>query len=352
MKKKISILLAAALGASLLFGACGAAESNETSEAGSNKSETQEASAEELIPVRIAACSATAQFTEGALLAQNLGYIDEELAAVGYEPEYIGFAGAGPAINEAFAAGEIDYAFYAEFPAITANSNGVDITVIGAANSEYHYALLAREGSGISSGADMAGKKIIVTPGTILYKYFAELCEASGISVDDVEVVNALSDAQTLLASGDADGLIISYSGALLYSAMGLGEVVEDTTADINSATGLMLAGRTEFVEENPEVNKALIRALYRAYLYAKENPDEVYALLETESTPVSVLQDSYAYDTSFEYFNPTLTDSYLERAGKVYDFANENQLLGSEEVDLNKIFDNSYVEEVIAEFE
>lgn len=344
MRKNKTFLLVVMLGAGMVLSACG--------KGSSNVSDNGQAASGKLQTVTIGASSQTARLSECALLAQNLGYIDEELEAVGYKPEYVGFAGAGPAINEAFAAGELDYAFYVEFPVITANSNGVDVTVIAAASTEQHYALLASESSGIKSGADIAGKKIIVTPGTILYKYFSELCEKYNISVDDVEIVNALSDAQVVLKSGDADGLIISYGGALMYGNMGLGNVVEDTIGDADLATGLVLAGRADYVEKNPEVDKALVRALYRAYQYAQENPDKVYALLETEASPVSVLKQTYAYDTSFEYFNPTLTEDYLSRAESVYDFADSNNLLGSENVDMDKIFDNSYVEAVIAENE
>ncbi len=308
-----------------------------------------EAASEELKTVKIAATSATAQLTESALIAQNLGYIDEELKNVGYQAEYVGFAGAGPAINEAFAAGEIDYAFYAEFPAITAKSNGVDLKVIGVANQEQNYALLAGQDSGIESAKDIEGKKIIVTPGTILYKYFVELCEENEIDVNSVEVVNALTDAQAVLASGDADGLIITLGGAKMYEVLGLGKVVADTTSNLDQASGMTLTGRTEFVEENPDVDKALLRALKRAADYAKENPEEVYDLLETESTPAAVLKEVYGYDQTFSYFSPELSDAYRKRAQSVYDFAKENNLLGGD-VDLNELFDSTYVDEVLAE--
>lgn len=342
-------LLALLLGAALVFTGCGNGTQQGGGSSSSGTSSDSTSTSDELKPVKIGGASATAQLTENALVAQNLGYIDEELKAVGYKADYIGFAGAGPAINEAFAAGELDYAFYAEFPVITARSNGVDVTAIGCINQETNYALLATEASGMKSAADMAGKKIIVTPGTILYKYFSELCEENSIAVDDVEIVNAMTDAQTVLASGDADGLIITYGAALMYENMGLGKVVADCTTNLEQASGMVLAGRGDFVKENPEVNKALLRALKRAAEYVQKNPDKSYELMATEASPAEILKKTYAYDTSFKYFSPELSDEYMARAQKVYDFAQKNSLLGGE-VKMEEAFDSTYVDEVMAE--
>lgn len=334
---KIKALITILLSIAIIFTGCG------------NKTDNDKEPDTELKTVKIGATSATAQLTECAQVAQNLGYIDEELKAVGYKVEYIGFAGAGPAINEAFAAGEIDYTFYADFPAITAKSNGVDLKVIGVANSEMNYGLLVTDSSGIEKAADIEGKKIIVTPGTILYKYFVELCEENSVNVHKVEIVNALTDAQSVLSSGEADGLITAFSAAKMYEAKGLGKVVADSTSNLNQSSGFVLAGRTEFIDSNPDVSKALLRALKRAAEYAKNNSEKVYELMETEATTKEVLKETYRYNETFSYFLPKLSEEYLKRAKKVYEFAKSNYLLGGN-IDIDALYDSTYVDEVLAE--
>jgi len=311
------------------------------------KSEAGASSDGKLKPVRIASTAQTGDLQENALIANRLGYIEEELNKVGYTAVYSGFAGAGPAVNEALASKEIDYAVYADFPAITAKSNGVDVKIIASINSENNYALLVTEKSGIKNVKDIVGKKIIVTKGTILYKYFIDLCEINGINPDSVTQVNALSYANTVLASGEADGLIITLGGAIMYQAMGLGRVIDDTTTKLDYASGHIFAGRTAYLKDNPDTAKAIVRALERSYEYAKAHPDEVYKLLETEHTPAALLGGAYGYNTSFDYFSPELSDKYLERAKKVYDFCSKNKLLGSE-FNLKDLFDTSYADEVL----
>lgn len=338
--KKINLVIGALLTLALSVTACGA-----TSKGSSDSSASSEN--ENLKTVKIGATSATAQLSENALLAQNLGYFDEELAKVGYKAEYVGFAQAGPAVNEAFAAKEIDYAIYADFAAITAKSNKIDIKVVGLANQQMNYALLATEKSGISSWKDIEGKKLIVPTGTILYKYFTDECKKNGVDPAKVEQINSLSDAQTLLASGDADALVTAYGGALLYAGAGLGKVIDNSTDDLEEASGLVIAGRTEFIDDNPEVAEALIRALNRSAEYIKNDKESAYEKMKTDATSVEMLEKVYSYDETFSYFNPSITDEYFSRAKSVYEFEKDNKILGSE-FDLSDLYDNSYAEKIV----
>lgn len=299
--------------------------------------------------IKIACPAQSGMLSENALLAQRLGYIDEELEKAGYQAEFVGFAQAGPAINEAFAAGEIEYAFYNELPAMTAKSNGVDLKIIAATTQQNHYALFVTKKSGISSIKDLEGKKAIVIPGTILYRYFIDICKKNDIDSSKVEQINALADANSILISGEADAFFGAYSQALLLQSQGIGSILTNTTEDLEETSGLTLTGRTAFLESDPESAKAIIRALKRASEYAAENPDDVYGLLATDSSPEELLKQLYSYDTSFSYFNPALSDEYRKSVQSQYEFAKENQMLAGE-INIDELLDSAYVDEILAE--
>lgn len=299
--------------------------------------------------IRIATPSSGNVLSENAMLAEKLGYIEEELEKVGYKPEYVGFANAGPGINEAFVAGEIDYAFYNELPAIMAKSNGIDLKIIATITQQYNYALFVTEKSGITSFEDLEGKRVIVPQGTILYKYLKDLCEKNNVDFSTIEQINSLSDANSILASGEADAYSCAYTSALLLQSQGLGTILTNTTEDLEEATGITLTARTSVLESDLESAKAIIRALKRASEYAAENPDKVYALLATETTTEELQKQLYAYDTSFTYFSPVLSGDYRKSVQAQYNFAQENQMLGGE-VDLDELLDSTYVDEIMAE--
>lgn len=98
-------------------------------------------------------------------VAYRLGYLDEELNAVGAKYEWKSFK-SGPLVNEAVAAGEADLGFMADLPAIIAKSTGLPIEVVSnVAYGEKGIAVLAKADSPIKSVADLKGKKVAYATG-------------------------------------------------------------------------------------------------------------------------------------------------------------------------------------------
>jgi len=313
---------------------------------GSQASEKDSKEDGSLKTIKIATPGQGGVLTENALLAQKLGYIDEELEAAGYKAEYIGFAQAGPAINEAFAAGEIDYAVYNELPAIMAKSNDIDIKIIATATQDYNYAVIVNKDSGIKSIKDFEGKKVIATKGTILYKYFVGLCNGNNVDISKVELVNAQADANSVLTSGQADAYVTAYSAALQLESQGAGSIIEDTTGNETERTGIALVAKSDVLSPDEGSAAALVKAFKKSADFAKENPGQVYSYLETENYPAGLLEKVYSYDTTFTYFDPCFTDRYRSHVEEQYNFAKENQLLGGD-VDLESLFDTTYIDKV-----
>lgn len=341
MFKKIAVV---GLAATLVWGtvACGSTESSES--AG-----TSESASLKVVKIGCGGNNGSEGLTESAAIAAKQGYFEEELNKVGYTAEYYGFAQAGPAINEAFAAKEIDVGFYADFPLLTAVSNDVGVVGFALANSEQNYAVFASNASGIESAKDLEGKQVIVGAGTILQKYFFDVVNEYNLDINKIGQINALQDAQTLIASGDADAIIYNHQAAIRLENAGLGHVVEDTTSQPEYSSAVVAAGRTEWLSENPEAAAAIVKAMDRAQKFAENDPDAAYAAMSSDSTPATVFQQTYSYDPSFQYFKPEITEEYLTRAQKIADFMFENSLI-KKEIDVTSAFDNSYVEKALAE--
>ena len=340
--KNLKKILVPALVLTLSLALQGCGNSANANNNGSSAKDTQE-----LKTVKIATPGQGGVLIENALLAQSLGYIDEELKAAGYKAEYMGFAQAGPAINEAFAADEVDFAVYNELPAIMAKSNGIDIKIIATATQDYNYAIIANKDSGITSAKDLAGKKVIATTGTILYKYFADICKENNIDMSSVELVNAQADANSVLASGQADAYVTAYSAALQLEEAGTGSIITDTTSNEDERTGIVLAAKQDTLSSDPNAAVALIKAFKKAADFAQENPDQVYGYLKTDNYTEDLLKKIYSYDTSFSYFEPSFSDIYKSHVENQYEFAKENKLIGSD-VDLNSLLDDTYLNQAL----
>lgn len=351
-KKMIGILLAFGLA----FGVIGCAnssgkeegvavsksesENNDTTDTSEKKDEPAE-----LKKVTIATVGVEGTLTEVARIAQSKEFFEEELAKVGYEPDYQGFAQAGPAINEAFAGGTVDVAVYGDMPTITAKSNNVDVKVIASIVSQLDYAILASTDTDITSVADLKGKKIAVGFGTVTYKYLDELLQQNGLSIDDVEVVNTSVDGPTMLSSNQIDAFVTQYVAGVAYQAQNIGKIILSTKDNEELSGQLLLTARSDFLKTDREAAVAIVRALYDAYEYAKENPDEAYEKLATENFPKAIQKQVYT-DQSFVAFNPAISNITIKKLTAMEKYQRDSQLISSD-VDINELIDKSIAEEV-----
>jgi sulfonate transport system substrate-binding protein len=298
--------------------------------------------------VRIASFYST--LIESSAIAKSQGFFEEELAKVGFKPEYSTFAQAGPALNEALAVKAIDFGMYADFPQLVLFDKGVNVRVIAPVTTASHYGIIAGTNSGIKTPKDLEGKKVIVPKGTILQKVFEDVVEEYGLDINKIQQLNAVADQLSVYSSGEADAVVATAFTMLVLQSQSGGEIVFSTLNKPEWSTVVTVVGRGEFLDQNPDVAKALIRALYRAYEYAQGNKDGAFQALATELSPPPLIAELYSFDTSFSYFKPEFTGADIAKVDSVNTFLFEQKLI-AQKVDLNKFIDRSYYEAVKAEF-
>ena len=269
------------------------------------------------------------QTLEATGIAVNKGYIAEELKKVGYEPEFIYFQQAGPAVNEALATNKIDVAMYGDFPITVLKSNGGDVKVFAVDNSRFMYGVLVQNDDNIKSIKDLEGKKVLYRKGTVEQKFFKEILKKYNLNEDKFVSVNAGgADGQSIFSAKEAEAIFTFYYTALYMESKGLGKVIDSTLDKPEVGTQSLAVGRTKFLEENPDAAVAIIKALERAKDFAKENPEEVFNIYAQSGIPAEVYKKAYSADLTFSNFDPAITDDTKEKMQKLIDFLYDNQIV------------------------
>ena len=257
-------------------------------------------------------------------VAQGEGFLKEELEKEGftYSIHDLGASG-GPAVNEAMTSGAIDMAIYGDFPAITAISKGS-----GAYKPDSDTPIM-----------DLKGKKVIAPLGTVPYKSFTEILALNGMSVKDMEIVNAASDATSVLSSGQADAMVSNAASNYYMEEKGIGKVVASTDDSPETQdSSVVLVGRTGFSDENPKAVRAVVRALQRAYEFAQDNPEKAWKDISNPSMPESVVKRLYPQDT-FARFDPRFSEQQRKNLEKSVDYMVDNKLI-SKKISLDEAID------------
>lgn len=341
--KKLAALLAAGV---LVLGMVGCGSAGETKkETAENTTEKDSAvqqedggSNDELKTLRIGAAGQDGSYTmELGNLAYDSGILEEELNKVGYTAEIVGFSTGGPEINEALASDAIDAAIVGDFPVFTVNSNGIDTTIVALTNQENQYGIVATEG--INSAKDLEGKKVIVPAGTVAQYYWECYVEANGLDESAIEIINAASDATSLLQTGEADAYAITGYIAAYYEELGIGHVLENEV-EVDGATTFAFEVKTDILTD--ELGIAINKALIRSYEKAVETPDDLYSALASESISDSAWKSSYSFDSTLSFLSPEITSDTLEYYKNLNEWLYSNGIITSE-VDVDDLVNDTY---------
>lgn len=211
------------------------------------------------------------------LIIKEKGWLETALQEQGKDVEWVQSAGSNKA-NEALRSGAIDVGSTAGSAALLARSNGSPIQVIDLYSQPEWSALVTRTDTGISSVADLAGKKIAVTKGTDPYFFLLQALEEAGVSPDEVTIEQLQhADGRTALNQGTVD----AWSG--LDPIMASAEI-EDGNAlfyrNVDFNTYGFLNATEDFIESDPEAAQTIVDVYEYARDWALANEEEAVQIL------------------------------------------------------------------------
>lgn len=279
-------------------------------------------------------------------LAYDKGYLEEELNAVGYTLDLVTFQEAGPAINEAHASGELDMAFYGDYPAATAYSNGVDIRLVGVADKQMNIGCAGTKGLRHPTPKDLEGKKVIVGIGTNFQEYWKHLVDAYDIDESKVEIVNVVSDAASVFTTGEADAWLTLYYNVVYYENQGLGVDVENTVTHPEMAGLWTVTGRNDFLQENPDAAVACAESVAACQGGDCFQSDEFYNAIASPTLGVDVFRKAYGFDDTFAFLDSDIDSGVIDKLNYLSDFMLENGYI-SKAIDVDSFVDTSYYEKL-----
>jgi ABC-type nitrate/sulfonate/bicarbonate transport system substrate-binding protein len=162
-----------------------------------------------------------------------------------------------------------------ETPVVHAILQGNDIVTVATTARHIEAKLLARPSRGIRGPADIKGKRVATLPGTnsdyFMYRFF----ERHGIALSDVKIANmSPPDMVVAYTKGEIDAYF-AWEPHIYY---GLKQMPNDSVV---FPPGPLYQGRTtvnmnrDYVRQNPEVVRRVVRALLAAEDFVRWHPAE-----------------------------------------------------------------------------
>lgn len=277
MKKKIlATVLTAAMAVSMLAG-CSSESASKASEAATTAEATtaaEETKAEEttaaeakdtgdLKTVSIQIDGSAVPYYAPLYLAQENGYFAEE----GLNVEF--YYAAAADIVKNVAAGNVEFGFPNADAVVAAKAQGIPVKVVHTTYQEGLGAIIFGSDSGISTPADLKGKKVAVTSlGSANYFQLQAAMESAGLTIDDVQVeIVGTGAILTALTEGQVDAIVFSKlrTSELNNSGYAASEITCD---QFLPSFGNVLVAGDKLVAEDPKTVDGFCRALNKAIEY------------------------------------------------------------------------------------
>jgi sulfonate transport system substrate-binding protein len=217
-----------------------------------------------------------------------------QLKDVPYQIEWFNFPAAQP-LGEALNAGAIDIGGLGDAPLIFAYAAGARVRAVAATRSQpVDLAILVPAGSPIKSAADLKGKRIATTRGSIGHFLAIATLERAGIKLSDVTLAFMQpADAKSALESGNVD----AWSTWDPYVALG---ELRDNNRSIANGVGLssglsFQAATDESIKTKRAQIDDFVRRVAAGQQWALSHPDEVAAIQSRVThLPADVLKVVY----------------------------------------------------------
>jgi aliphatic sulfonates family ABC transporter substrate-binding protein len=233
------------------------------------------------------------QKTSALLIVKQQGLLEKRLQAQGVSVQWVEFQ-SGPPLIEALNAGAIDFGYTGDTPPIFAQAAGVNFVYVasipapGASN-----AILVRKDSGITTLADLRGKRIALVKGSSAHNVLVQVLAKAGIAYGDIRPVYlAPADAGAAFRSGSVDAWSIWDPFYAVAQRDPNTRVLTDAQG-IAPSNSFFLASR-DYASAHPDVIKAVVEETTQAWHWAQSHQAELAQLL-SEATGVDLAAEKIA---------------------------------------------------------
>lgn len=243
--------------------------------------------------------SATSLLPSLVLIAKEKGYFLEQGIDMEIKDYPTGKAALSATLKE-----EVDMGTVADVPVVFASFERNDFAILATiVDSAQHAKALARKDRNINTPQDLIGKKVATTIGTTAHFFMVTFFALNLLDFSDVQVVDLKPNQMVqAIVNGDVDA-IFAWEPNILNSQ----EILADNAVILPSMVGYMatfnLVSRRDFIENNPELIKRIIKSLAKAEEFVKDNREEsvdiVASRLKIERESVNELWNDYKFRLS-----------------------------------------------------
>ena len=243
------------------------------------------------------------------------GMLEDEFKKDGIQIKWTFLPGAGPAVNESYANGLVDFSLLGDLPSIIGHAGGLHTRILAATAIRQNTYVAVPADSGVSSIKDLRGKSVALFKGTNLQLAAAKIFEAGGLSQQDVHAINM--DSETAKSAIITKSVDATFGGTELLALrdQGTAKVIYTTKGgDPKLLRHCTFIGSEDFIRKYPEITERVVKVFVLAAKWLSDqdaNPTPVFELWAKSGVPFSNFKEDFG-GISLKTLSSPLLDDYL----------------------------------------
>lgn len=274
--------------------------------------------------------------------AEEKGILKEYFKDYDVNFELYDFA-SGPAVNEAIAAGQLDFSVEGNLPSVTGPISGYGTEVIAtlAISSSSVGAVVTPTNSSVNSLQDTIGKTVGTAIGTAYHYNLARFYEAAGISIDDVNLVNVGANVATALRSGEIDAGYVTLANAQVLESEGSTRTISEDLI-VTAPVHYFIASKN-FAEKYPELTVTLLKAIKATEKVILEDQEAFKAYYDKflGSDASTYVKSLFSWELNVK----PVDDQAVDEIEKILVWLDKNGLADTTGKSAKDVYDNKYYE-------
>lgn len=281
------------------------------------------------------------------------GMLEEEFRADGIEVKWSFLRGAGPAVNELYANGLVDFSLLGDLPSIIGKAGGLNTRILAATGIRGSTYIAVPTGSSIGSLQDLKDKKVAMFKGTNIQLAINKILEKNGLTEKNVRFINMdTATAKAALITGDIDA---AFGGAdyLALRDQGFARIIYNSRDDDpRFLRHCSFVGSADFIQQYPDITKRIVKNLVLAAKWISDQDDNrapVFQLYTKSGVSFGNYKEDLAGQSIKVNASPLL-DPYLTSTYKTNIQEARRFNLIKNDIDFDRWVEPSFLNQVLTE--
>lgn len=228
--------------------------------------------------------------------AQLQGTFEEEFKKDGIKIEWSFFRQAGPAINESFANGLLDFSYEGDLGMIIGKAGGLRTKVLAGCAVRMPISVAVPADSPVRSIADLKGRKVVISKGTALQLSADRVLAKFGLTEKDLRVINIIGPgASDVLATKDADAAFGVGSGFYSLRDRGVARILYESSEPELLIQGGFI-GTEDFIRKYPEITQRVVKLFVQAAKFSSDerNRNDLFKLWSQDGSGFGYYKENF----------------------------------------------------------